>query len=822
MQFLFQPLAWGFLLVLVPLLIHLINLVRHRRTAWAAMEFLLESYRKNRKWVWLKQALLIASRMLAMALMVAMLAQWVSGSKWLSLLGRSTIHHYVVLDDSASMGDTANGKSAYQTALGAVASIASAAKQDSQSHVLSLFRASRASIAASRLNATIDESNPSLHSPPASESSKTASPDATANPTSTPGTTGQKLRADAIADLLARTIPSDPLELLTKINGTVPTQLECSLSDAVETIAPLVQADENERVIVYLMSDFRSKDWTNMVAMKQRLQSIKGDRVEIKLIDCVESRHENLTILSMEPRQEVLAAGVPTMINVTVKNNGVTPARNVATRITAVDYSQRDGEPKPTERFSGVITELPPLVFDRIEPGESVTRNVQVVFPKSGSHLVQAELPTDSLQSDNVANCVLDMADGVRVLLVDGDPGGKHSFFFESALNPGGIAKTGLIISREGPEYLRDTDAEALDNYACIILQSIPNLDARALSNLHRYVSKGGGLSLWFGDDVSATDYLRNYAAWTKPIPGAGNTTPLLPFGLKGAAELSKAAGDTTPDIIADNHPIFAPLLGLSNSPFQFVRIQRFVEIDTNSIATTSAQKSWKPVATLRNQQPLWIDYPIGAGRVLISLTSLDRRWSNWPQDPTFVVAALKMVGYLSSFRSPETSKFAGSPLRWDFSAQEMLPETQLLFPPASARSVRSTLQVNATNVGDNSLRASLDPRDSNLSEDVTRALTSSGAFEWWGTSTQGDTLVKNLARNTPPSEGEMEKIPPADLIRNLAGVKHDYRTASSIGSNLISASLTNRNMLLMAFLVFLLLAEQWLAWSASYHLPKR
>jgi hypothetical protein len=823
MQFLFQPLAWGFLLVLVPLIIHLINLVRHRRTAWAAMEFLLESYRKNRKWVWLKQALLIASRMLAMALMVAMLAQWVSGSKWLSLLGRSTIHHYVVLDDSASMGDTANGKSAYQTALGAVASIASAAKQDSQSHVLSLFRASRATIAASRQNATADESTPAPDRPntPAPDRPNTAPPDGTQPSTS--GTTGQKLRADTIADLLARTIPSDPLELLTKINSTAPTQLECSLSDAIETITPLVQADENERVIVYLMSDFRSKDWTNMVAMKQRLQSIKGDRVEIKLIDCVESRHENLTIASMEPRQEVLAAGVPTMINVTVKNNGLTPARNVATRITAVDYSQRDGEPKSTERFSGVITELPPLVFDRIEPGESVTRNVQVVFPKSGSHLVQAELPTDSLQSDNVANCVLDMADGVRVLLVDGDPGGKHSFFFESALNPGGVAKTGLIISREGPEYLRDTDAEALDNYACIILQSIPNLDARALGNLHRYVSKGGGLSLWFGDDVSATDYLRNYAAWTKPIPGASNTIPLLPFGLKGATELSKAAGDTTPDIIADNHPIFAPLLGMSNSPFQFVRIQRFVEIDANSNpTTTNAQKSWKSVATLRNQQPLWVDYPIGAGRVLISLTSLDRRWSNWPQDPTFVVAALKMVGYLSSFRSPETSKFAGSPLRWDFSAQEMLPETQLLFPPASARSVRATLQVNATSVGDNSLRASLDPRDSNLSEDVTRSLTSSGAFEWWGTSTQGDTLVKNLARNTPPSEGEMEKIPPADLIRNLAGVKHDYRTASSIGSNLISASLTNRNMLLMAFLVFLLLAEQWLAWSASYHLPKR
>ena len=125
MQFLFQPLAWGFLLVLLPLLIHLINLVRHRRTQWAAMEFLLESYRKHRRWVWLKQAQLIASRMLAVAIAVAMLAQWISGSRWLSLMGQTTVHHYVILDDSASMGDMASNGSAYQAAMGALQSIAS-------------------------------------------------------------------------------------------------------------------------------------------------------------------------------------------------------------------------------------------------------------------------------------------------------------------------------------------------------------------------------------------------------------------------------------------------------------------------------------------------------------------------------------------------------------------------------------------------------------------------------------------------------------------------------------------------------------------------
>ena len=72
MQFLYSPLTWGFLLIGVPILVHLINLLRHRRQKWAAMEFLLESYRRNRRWVMLKQWLLLLARMLVMGLLVLM------------------------------------------------------------------------------------------------------------------------------------------------------------------------------------------------------------------------------------------------------------------------------------------------------------------------------------------------------------------------------------------------------------------------------------------------------------------------------------------------------------------------------------------------------------------------------------------------------------------------------------------------------------------------------------------------------------------------------------------------------------------------------
>ena len=805
MQFVFQPLAWGFLLVLLPLLIHLINLVRQRRTQWAAMEFLLESYRKLRRWVWLKQALLIASRMLAVAISVAMLAQWVSGSRWLSMISQSTTHHYVILDDSASMSDTSSKGTAYQSALSAVQSIATNANAQDGSHLLTVIRASRAALASAK--------NKDGDSSVASNADTTKPANA---------------QADAIAELLSRTIPSDPSSLLSKINSTAPSSLDSGLGDSIELISSLLHQATSEKAIVYLMSDFRSKDWSNPALLKPQLQSIPSANVELQLIDCVAERHENLTLVSVLPQQEVLAAGVPAMINIAVRNNGIAPVRNVTVRVNSVDYGNRQLEPMPTADYSGVLTELPPVLIDRIEPGELITRHVQVLFPKSGSHVVGAQLPPDSLNADNSARCVLDLQDGLRVLLIDGDSTGKHSFFFESALNPGGNAKTGLVMFREGVEFLRDSDLAAIQNFACIIMQAVPSLDPRALENLHKYVSRGGGLAVFFGEQMSMADFLRYNSVWTKPIAAAENAIPLVPFTIKGPVDLAQVAGDAKPDLIADNHPIFEPFFGLSNSPFSRVRILRYLELDKESRDATSGTlgngknigPSWKQVATLRNGHPLILDHSIGEGRVLFGLTAFDRQWTNWPQDPTFVVAALKMVGYLSSFRAPDAARLAGTPMRWDFSSQEMLPEIQVFCPPPSGAGAKALLSLNASPIGESAFQASLNAQSNQGTDESIRAIMSAGNFEWWGTSIQGERIVKNIARNVPPVEGETAKIALIDLNRALNGVKFVYKSSESLGANTALAGFANRNMLLMALLVALLLFEQWLAWSASYHLP--
>ena len=104
-----SPAVWGGLiagLVALPILIHLINLVRHKTIDWAAMEFLLKSHRKNRNWVWLKQMLLLLSRIAILLLGLFLLSQvGCENDRVAALLGGRATHHYCLLYTSPSPRD---------------------------------------------------------------------------------------------------------------------------------------------------------------------------------------------------------------------------------------------------------------------------------------------------------------------------------------------------------------------------------------------------------------------------------------------------------------------------------------------------------------------------------------------------------------------------------------------------------------------------------------------------------------------------------------------------------------------------------------------
>ena len=106
MNFLTGAFLFALLAAAGPTLIHLLNRRRHRTVEWAAMDFLREAIRRNKRLVELRDLLLLALRTAAVVLFVFAMAQpfWVSEGT--GSYDGQPVHAVLVMDNSLSMGYT--------------------------------------------------------------------------------------------------------------------------------------------------------------------------------------------------------------------------------------------------------------------------------------------------------------------------------------------------------------------------------------------------------------------------------------------------------------------------------------------------------------------------------------------------------------------------------------------------------------------------------------------------------------------------------------------------------------------------------------------
>jgi hypothetical protein len=391
--FVHPALLWGLGLLAAPILIHLINLWRHRRVEWAAMEFLLESQRKNRRWVVLRQLLLLAARMAILAALVLTLAQPILANRWGSIVGGARTHHVVLWDDSYSMSDRWAEASAFDRGRAAIERILEHANVAGGGQVLTLLRYSRAGGARAA-----------------------AAPDATSAPINA-----------ALRE-----------ELAVKLKALAPSETASGPQAALAAAEKLIDRARGEQVVLYLVSDFRANQWRQPQALRESLAAWNARGAQVRLVRCVDKEHENLAVIALAPQRGMLAAGVPFFMEATVKNHGRESAREVTLSL------QEDGANRPA------------VVIDEIPAGQSVQRRFLVNFPTAGEHVVRASLASDSVLADNQRSAVVDVPVGSPVLIVDGDPEASDARFLALALSPGGAIRTGVDARVEAPRYLVD------------------------------------------------------------------------------------------------------------------------------------------------------------------------------------------------------------------------------------------------------------------------------------------------------------------------------------------------------------------------------
>ncbi len=102
MTFLAPALLIALPLAALPVIIHLIHLYRRRQVKWAAMMFLLAAQRMNKGLSRLRQVLILALRVLAVAAILFVITRPLAGG-WLGLTGGAPDTVMILLDRSASM-----------------------------------------------------------------------------------------------------------------------------------------------------------------------------------------------------------------------------------------------------------------------------------------------------------------------------------------------------------------------------------------------------------------------------------------------------------------------------------------------------------------------------------------------------------------------------------------------------------------------------------------------------------------------------------------------------------------------------------------------
>ncbi len=741
--------AWGLALLSLPIIIHLINLLRHRRVQWAAMDFLLQSQKKNKRWIVFRQLLLLLLRIGSISAAIAMLARPVLQDRWSQLFGGSRTHHVVLLDDSFSMNDRIDEGTVFDKAKQAVLRLAQQAGQAGPEQELSLFRFSSATDLGLSDQGTVIQ-QPIDH------------------------------------QLLA--------ELDIRLTSGGPSQTAATASEILDEILDggrLKPKSDDENRIVYIVSDFRSRQWNEPTELKKRIRQLDQQGVQVNLVHCVQTARPNLAISALEMSAGPKAAGVSGFAEVTVTNYGSRTVRDVVVELT------EDGVARPG------------TVIARISPGQSVTQRFTVEFGSTGPHSLTAALPADAVESDNRRYLAVDVISASPVLIVDGAADQRGAFFLSSALQPGGPVRLGVRPRVESPAALRTIGP--LDRFASIWLVNVGRLDEPEIAAIEQYVAAGGGVGIFLGEQSDAGFITRQLYR-----EGEG----MFPAPLTLTSDLLPAVGEKTPDIDLGDHPTWQPFTALESNPIDEVLVRRYFK--TDPLWQPEEDSGTKVLASLRGGAPLIVERRLGAGSVVAVLTKASPAppsadpgraqsryagsWNNWGRSPSFLLWVHRLHQYLASGRAARPQYLVGQPLALNIDSEQYTSQVVYALPADGTRPGRT---FEAT-LKDDHLQAEIQPT------------AESGYYPITLTTHEGEETQQLFAYNVDAREGDLKTTEPAALEHRLTGLRYKLLRPEDLRFDPQQMAGTNISLWLLALLIAILLGEQLLAYSASYHPARR
>ncbi|MGD9636283.1 MAG: CARDB domain-containing protein, partial [Pirellulales bacterium] len=538
-------------------------------------------------------------------------------------------------------------------------------------------------------------------------------------------------------------------------------------------------------VILYVVSDFRTRQFGSATEVRKLLEDMKPDIAQIHLVRSVREARPNLAVTKLEPEAGVRAAGVETWMNVSVANYGDTAATGVLVQL------EQDGDA------------LPSLSLDEIPAGKEVTKKFRVQFAGTGAHSLTASLEPDAVEVDNRRYFACDLPAARPVLLVDGSSDGRGARQLSLALDPGGNTHTGWQPHVEPVSFLART--EDLSKEAAIVLMDVPALKDDELAALEQYVENGGGVAWFVGSQTNRDFYNERLYR-----DGKG----LFPVPLTLPTQLLDSRHESTPDVDVSDHSLFRALAGRRNGFLPLVTVDYYFAVPDDWKAPDDG--STNVLAKLRNDAPLVVEKKFGKGHVVAQLTKLSTgetplgRWTNWSLNPIFPVLANELVAYLSAGQPNSSLQLVGDDLVVRVPQDNYDPAMQFMLPAegnAERGAPRPELRIDAT-ATDGSLTAKLEN------------VAASGIYEVQLQQLEGPPERRAFAFNVPVGEGDLHVTSRDDLSRGLAGIEYQLHDATDMSIHQQQLAGMQLSDALLGTLIAVLLLEQVFAYIASFHAP--
>ncbi len=742
--------ALGALAVSSPIIIHLLNRRRFKTIDWAAMDFLLEADKRNRRRIRLEDLLLLLLRCLAVLLIAMLVARpFMALSYTGGLFDSVRFDRIVVLDDSPSMEARNKASSPWQDAkrdlIALVDSLAATNSDDS----LTLLLAS-------------EPDRPIFNSLPINDETVAEI-------------------TDEIKELKASDLSADFDAALLEVEKTFEKR----------------SADVNRTI--YVVSDMLHRDWAAERAdepkgMLERLRGVSEQAAGCFLVDVAADELPNLAVTQIVPQEKSLAAGVASRFEVTVRNLGASDVQGVAVSFTVSDSIPLIGR---IDRIAAGTTESIPFTYTFARPEDEHVGSAPEPVPVRVEMSVDGSPEADRLAADNVRYYAARIVDGTPTLIVDGDPsaayGRSESFFLRRALAPPGELLSGIAV-----DTVTDGDFEGmkLDPYQVIYLCNVYRLSEQRRDALQDWVAAGGGLVVALGDQIDAESYNQHLYR-----DGKG----LLPLRLETIRGDESQRTWVSFDVGSSSHPVLAVFEGEGNPLLEAVKVFRWWSGTVNEKALQGGHVLRAARFTDDDKSAAIVEKTFGGGRVLALTTAVDADWGKWPEDPSYVIMMQELNRYIARKTGDEGSIVVGEPLRQPIDLAKYQTDVSITGPGTDGAPIQPEPDpdgLNPDGTGDESLW------QARFDETVRR-----GFYEMSLTRADGEPEKVLFAANIDAAEGDLRRVDQRLLRRDLGDAPIEIIGGAGLAGAVTEGAMGELWPYVLGALVTVLCLEQLLGW---------